>query len=225
MSGWGEFAIAFLAFYGCHMIPARPALRNRLAATLGERGYLVIFSLLSIGLLAWLIIAAAQAPYVALWDRALWQNAVPQIVMLPACLLAAFGMGVKGGLSLGSRTNSPFDRAEPGIAGITRHPLLWALALWSLSHLVPNGDFAHVILFGSFAVSAFLGMAAFDRRTRRRVGEADWQAVRRVTAHVPFASGFRWRGVDRPGLRGLIGVGLYLLLLLLHEPVIGLSPI
>ncbi|MDH3662610.1 MAG: NnrU family protein [Alphaproteobacteria bacterium] len=224
MSGWGKFTVAFLAFYGSHMIPARPAVRRRLAAAFGERGYLVIYSLLSIALLVWLIAAAANAPHVALWERALWQNIVPQIVMLPACLLAAFGIGAEGGLSLGSRKTSPFDPALPGIAGITRHPLLWALALWSLSHLAPNGDLAHVILFGSFAASALFGMSAFDQRSRRNMGDADWREVRASTAFVPFARGLECRGTDRPWLRGFIGVGLYLTLLLLHEPLMGLSP-
>lgn len=224
MSGWGEFMIVFLAFYASHMIPARPAIRGRLAAALGERCYLLLYAALSILLLVWLIGAAARAPFVALWERALWQNLVPQILMFPVCLLAAFGIGARGGLSLGSRADPAFELARPGITAITRHPLLWALALWSIAHLAPNGDLAHIILFGSFALTAWLGMAVFDRRARRRYGEEHWRQVLRGTAFFPFARGFDCRGIDRPWLRGLFGAGLYGAFLILHAPLIGVSP-
>ena len=208
MLDWSEFIVAFLAFYGSHMIPARSAVRGRLAGALGERSYLLLYTSLSILLLAWLIEAAARAPHVTLWERTAWQNFVPLITMLPASLLAAFGMGTRGGLSLGSQAKYPFDSTRPGIAAITRHPLLWALALWSLAHLAPNGDLAHVILFGSFALTALLGMVVFDRRARRRLGDACWREVLQTTAFMPFARGFGGHGVDRPWQRALLGGGL-----------------
>jgi uncharacterized membrane protein len=225
MSDWSAFALALLAFYGSHMIPARPAIRARLTAALGRPLYLLAYGAISILLLGWLVAAAAQAPHLPLWERAAWQNLVPQILMLPACLLAAFGMGAAGGLSLGGRDSVPLDCARPGSAAITRHPLLWALLLWALAHLAPNGDLAHVILFGSFALTAALGMAAFDRRTRRRLGEGHWQEVVRATAFLPLARGARAPGLDRPWLRVAVALGVYAALLLLHEPVIGLSPL
>lgn len=224
MSGWGEFTFAFLVFYGSHMIPARPTIRGRLVAVLGELFYLLLYAALSILLLAWLIGASARAPHVTLWERAAWQNLVPLILMLPACLLTSFGIGAKGGLSLGSRMQSPFDPARPGIAAITRHPLLWALAFWSLAHLAPNGDLAHGLLFGSFALTALLGMIAFDRRTRRRLGHTHWQDVLRTTAFIPLERGFFGRGLDHPWLRAALGVAIYCAILLVHAPIIGVSP-
>ena len=38
--------------------------------------------------------------------------------------------------------------------------------------LVPNGDLAHVILFGTFAGFALLGQRLIDRRKRREMGKA-----------------------------------------------------
>lgn len=225
MSDWSEFIIAFLAFYGSHMIPAQPAIRSRLAATLSERYYLILYASLSILLLAWLIEAAARAPHVTLWERTTWQNLVPLITMLPACLLTAFGIGTRGGLSLGSQAKYPFDPTRPGIATITRHPLFWALVLWSLAHIAPNGDLAHVILFGSFALTALLGMVAFDRRARRRLGDACWQEVLQTTTVIPFARGFSGHRVDRPWRGVFLGIGIYGALLVLHAPIIGASPI
>lgn len=214
----------FLAFYGSHMIPARPTLRRRLAAAMGVRIYLLLYALVSILLLAWLIDAAARAPFVSLWERAAWQNLVPLILMLPACGLAVFGIGAGGGLSLGSRMQLPFDPALPGIAGVTRHPLLWALALWSFAHLAPNGDLAHVLLFGSFGLTALLGTIAFDRRTRRRLGDESWQAVLGATAFMPFARGLGRGGFDHFWLRAFLSVAIYGALLASHAPIIGVSP-
>jgi len=188
MLAWSEFIVAFLAFYGSHMIPAQPAIRGRLAVALEERCYLLLYTSISILLLDWLIGAAARAPYVALWERAAWQNLVPLILMLPACLLAVFGIGASGGLSLGSQMQDPFDPAKPGIARITRHPLLWALMLWSLAHLAPNGDLAHVILFGSFASTSWLSMVLFERRARRRLGDARWQEAIEAATHEMIAA-------------------------------------
>ena len=224
MSGWGEFTAVFLAFYASHMIPAQPAIRGRLMTVLGKRFYMLLYALLSILLLAWLIGAATRAPFSPLWERAQWQSLLPQVLMLPACLLATFGAGARGGLSLGSQAETRLDPARPGIAAITRHPLLWALAFWSLGHLAPNGDLAHIILFGSFALTALLGMAAFDRRAKRRYEDKHWRQVLKVTAFFPCGSGFDCGGVDRPWLRGFFGILLYVTILALHAPLIGVSP-
>jgi uncharacterized membrane protein len=51
-------------------------------------------------------------------------------------------------------------------------PLL--LALWSGAHVAPNGDVAHVVLFGLFAGFALAGMGMADRRKRRLMGDAEW---------------------------------------------------
>ena len=104
-----------------------------------------------------------------------------------ACLLAAFGLGVPNPLSFGGSAGR-FDPARPGIAGLVRHPLLWVFALWAASHAVPNGDLAHLLLFGTFTAMALLGMVAIDRRKRRQMGEAEWARLAARTAFWPFAN-------------------------------------
>jgi uncharacterized membrane protein len=44
-----EVLLALALFLAAHSIPARPAVRGRLVATLGERPYLLLYSLLSLG--------------------------------------------------------------------------------------------------------------------------------------------------------------------------------
>jgi uncharacterized membrane protein len=225
--GWTEFALAALAFFASHALPARTRMR-RLAAAIGERTYLALYSLLSLVVLGWLIAAAGRAPHVPLWGPAPWQAWVPSLAMPIACLLATFGIGAVNPFSFAGRRPEAFDPDRPGIAGVTRHPLLVAVLLWAGSHLVANGDLAHVLLFGSFAAFAAVGMVDLDRRRRRDWGAAEWDRRARRTGLVPGAALFagRWRPHGPPDRRRLaLGLGLWLALLGLHPVGIGVSPL
>lgn len=227
-SGWMELALAFAIFLASHSVPVRPAIRRRLVDLLGERGYLALYSLISLLALALLIAAAGRAPYVELWPLETWHLSVPHVAMAAACLLIALAVGVPNPLSFGGSAPETFDPERPGIVGLTRHPLLWALVLWALSHAVANGDLAHVLVFGGFAAFAVMGMFAIDRRLRRRMGDDEWQRLARRTSVFPFAALIdgRWRPSVQPPsgkvtLRVLAAIALYMTLRMLHEPVIG----
>lgn len=227
MSGWDEFASAFAVFLLSHAVPARPAVRRQLASLLGERGYLLVYSLVSVVVLAWLIAAAGGAPVVLLWPYAAWQPWGVNLVMPVACLLVAFGIGAPNPLSFGG-TARGFDPAHPGIVGVARHPLLLALALWAGTHAVANGTLAHLLLFGSLASFAILGMHVIDRRKRRLMGEAEWARLAARSSFWPIAAlvSGRWRPDAAPGLaRAALGLLLWLSLLALHPPMIGVSPL
>lgn len=228
MSGWFGFALAYAAFLLSHAIPMRPRVKARLASAFGQRGYLIGYVAVSVALLAWLIHAANNAPYVPLWDYAPWQRWVPNLAMPVVCLLVAFALGAPNPLSFGGSRPQEFDPGRPGIAGVTRHPILWALALWAGAHLVPNGDLAHAILFGGFVIMALSGMRAIDRRNRRRLGEAEWARLTAGTSAFPLSAliGGRWRPCGMPDLRRVaIAVVVWAALLALHGPIIGVSPL
>ena len=47
----------------------------------------------------------------------------------------------------------------PGrIKATLKHPMLAAIKVWALAHLIANGDLAGLLLFGGFLVWAVLGM-------------------------------------------------------------------
>jgi uncharacterized membrane protein len=228
LAPWGEFILAFLAFLAWHLLPVRPRIRAALCNLVGERVYITVYSAVSLILLAWLIAASGQAPFVELWAFAPWQMWAPNIAMPAACLLIAFGAGASNPFSFGGHNASAFDPERPGIAGVTRHPILLAIVLWAASHAIPNGDLAHVLLFGTFTLAGIAGMLAIDRRVRGRRGATEWQQLAARTSLLPgsaLLSG-RWR----PDPRGLswqrlaVAALLYAGLMLLHEPVIGVSP-
>lgn len=217
MAGWAEYIAAFITFFVSHSIPVRPAVKSWLKARLGAAGFGMGYSLLSIAVLSWLIIAAGRAPFVPLWGWAPWQNLVPLVAMGVTVAIGALAVGRPNPLSFGGARNGEFDPAQAGIVAWLRHPLLAALMLWALSHIAPNGDLAHVILFGTFAAFAALGMRMIDRRKQRDLGKAHWARLAAARRAI--------RPSRAAGLRLLIGAALYLGLLLAHGPVLGVHPL
>ena len=215
MTAWAELALAFVLFTGAHALPARPAVRQGLTRRLGTRAYLLLYSAVSLLLLGWLIAAAGRAPYLPLWEPAAWQAHTALAAMAAACVLLSLAAGRPNPFSFGGGDPTRFDPHRPGIVGLTRHPLLLAVALWAGAHLLANGDLGHLLLFGAFLVMAVGGMAILDRRNRRRLGPA-WHEFAATRAPTPL-----------PGdaLRLLLAAILFAALLILHPAVIGVDPL
>jgi uncharacterized membrane protein len=228
LPGWHELIFAFATFFLSHILPARPTVREWLIRLAGKNCYLWAYAALSIILFGWLIVAADRAPYIALWQFSPWQTWIPNVAMPFACLLLAFGIATPNPLSIASHNDETFDPESPGIAGVTRHPVLWAAAFWAFAHVVPNGDLAHLLMFGSFGAFSLLGMLAIDTRNQRRLGIAKWNYLSRNTSLVPLfgLAGGRWRLSFRPSdlVRLIIATSLYVGSLALHQSIIGVSP-
>lgn len=227
MGGWLEFVAALAIFIVAHLLPVRPTVRRRLVGLISERRFTAGYSAISLGLLAWLIVAAGRAPYVELWPFEPWQLWVPNAVMPFVCLLLALSIGAPNPLSFGSARNEAFDPAQPGIVGFVRHPILWSLTLWSLAHLVPNGNLAHTILFGLFACMALLGMQIIDNRKKRQLGDAEWSRLAGSTSNWPLTAitTGRWRmATTLPWRRLAAALALYLALAFSHQAIIGVAP-
>ncbi len=226
---WTGFAAATAAFLATHVVPARPAIRGALRERLGARTYMALYSVVSLATFAWLIAAAGRAPHVWLWTFEPWQVWVPNIAMPIACLLAVYGVAGGNPFSLGGGNGAGFDPERPGIAGLTRHPLLWAVTLWAGAHIVPNGGVAHVILFGLFALFGLAGMVVLDARQRRQWGPELWARRAAQTSFFPFAAllSGRWcgEGLRADPARLAAALALYLALLFLHPLIIRVSPL
>lgn len=218
--------LAAAVFLAIHLfVSGLPAVRGALVRLIGERPYLGLFSLASVGTIVWLAGAYASAEPIPLWYLGSGARHVALLVM-PFALLLAIGsltvknptaVGMAGGVGAGSAT---------GILKITRHPLMWGIALWSLVHLAANGDAASLILFGTMLVLALVGPLMIDAR-RRRAGGDGWAAYEAATSVVPFvaiAAGrtrlqFNEIGWWRIGLALL----LYVVLLWLHPKLFGVA--
>lgn len=222
-----SLAVAAVFFIVSHFTLSHPPMRGALVARFGEKTFRVAYGIVALGAIIWLVKAYNTAPYVELWPMANWMRHVPLGVMPFAAILLVAGVTARNPTAMyWSRT--AMDESIPGILMVTRHPVMWAVALWALAHLAPNGDLASLIFFTAFAGLALAGMPAIDRRRRAMMGEA-WKTFEAVTSVAPFAAvaggrakvSLRQIGV----LRIAGGVLLYGLLLFAHQAVIGVSPL
>ena len=227
MTGWTEYGLALTMFIASHFLPRIGGLRERLIDAVGRREYFSVYGVLSIVLLVWVVSAAIRAPHVDLWPQLPWTRWVPNVAMPIAMILVTCGIGPCQPFTLGGRRGAEFDPTRPGFAAVSRHPLFLALALWSGAHLVPNGDLAMVILFGSFLVMALAAIPAFDARARRTLGgeAGTFFANTAILSPTPLMRR-DWLSANAraTAIRAGVGLSLWIALLHLHAMVIGVTP-
>ena len=223
-----HLALAAAAFIGVHFLTGS-AIRSRIVAVIGEMNWLGLFSVVSILLLGWTIWAYGDAPYVELWPDTVWARWLALLVMPVAWVLVVCGYLTPNPTAAGiGEAVLRSDNPARGIIRITRHPLMWGIVLWALSHIPANGDAASVILMGAMALLALGGMPAMDAKFHAHKGE-DWKRLERVTSTIPFAAILQGRS---PGVtlaeigwwRIGLGLGFYVVFLLAHEWAIGVPP-
>lgn len=130
-----------------HFFPAAlPAARNRLAGRLGAGPYRGLFSL-AILLSLVLMVVGWRSSSVQPWytPPLLGNPLVPLLVLLAFFLFAA--------------ANAPGNTKR-----FLRHPMLTGTILWSLAHLLANGDNRSVVLFGGLALWALVSILLINRR-------------------------------------------------------------
>jgi uncharacterized membrane protein len=221
-----EFCIALTAFLAAHLIPASRSLRARLILLMGRTAYLTVYSILSLFLLGWLIMAAQRADTVWLWDPAPWQWHVPFVAMPMATFLLIAGLVSANPLSISLRGGT-----EPGpITVVTRHPVLWAFLIWAVAHIPPNGTLVALLLFGAMALFSVLGFVLLDVKARKRLGAERWRTLAAGTSVLPFAALLsgqaRWHALRSLVLPALIAAAAYVWFALQgHALLIGADPL
>lgn len=179
-----NFLAAFAVFLVLHMVPAWPALRQRLITLFGRRTYFSVYSLLSIVALIWVFQAALALDFIPLWEPAPWQAWVTFVLAPFGVFLVLAGLFSENPLSVSIFQGTAKKSA---IVAITRHPVLWGFLLWALGHVVANGDLRSLVLFGGFALFALGGFFMVEKRARRRLGDG-WAANSKGTSIWPFAA-------------------------------------
>lgn len=140
-----------------------------------------------------------------------------------AFLFAVIGIMTPSPTKVGMESRLDPEMAR-GMVRITRHPFLWGVALWAVTHLIVNGDLASLILFGTFLVLTIGGTAAIDAKRRRKSPE-QWERFVQVTSSVPFAAIARGGNRLAPALaeigpwRIIVAVALYAATFYLHGRV------
>jgi uncharacterized membrane protein len=118
-------------------------------------------------------------------------------------------------------------REVTGILRITRHPFLWAVALWAAFHLATNGDAASVILFGTFLVLAVAGTFSIDAKRARKMADG-WIGFAGRTSNFPFVAIFAGRNSLKLGelltYRQAVALVVFVILLFTHAWLFSASP-
>ena len=174
-------------WWGVHFVPSlAPGLRVQLVAKMGLGAYKGLFSVLIITSLVLIVLG--------------WRGTPPEIVYLPP----AWGRHVTMALMVIALLLFFAARLPNNLKRVLRHPQLSGVALWSLAHLLSNGELRSLVLFGGLGVWALLQMLAINRRA------GEW--VR--PAPVPAVRNFVWVGV---------ALVIYGLLLYLHKYIAGVA--
>jgi uncharacterized membrane protein len=144
--------LGLVLFIGVHSVRiVAEDWRTRTIARIGPqpwKGAYSVVSLMGFVLIVWGFSQARMAP-VQLWSPplALRHLAAPLTLIAFVLLVAAYIPG-------------------NGIKARVHHPMVLAIKVWALAHLLANGNLAHVLLFGSFLVWAVLSFSAARRRDR-----------------------------------------------------------
>jgi uncharacterized membrane protein len=138
-----------LVFALVHLLPSVPRWREALIARLGLGPYKGLFTLVSLAGLALIVAGKMQAPLVPLWEPAASGYEAPRWAM-PLSFVLLAGAYLPGNLRR-----------------MTRHPMLWGVMLWAVSHLFANGDLASVLIFAAFGGYSLLAMWSQSRRGAR----------------------------------------------------------
>jgi uncharacterized membrane protein len=186
--------IGLILFFAIHLVPANVELKNGLIARFGNGGYKAIFGVFSLVGLALIVLGYYKLQLhpgknPILWDPPTWTRHLALALMLPA-MIALVATYIPSHIHV-----------------MLKLPMLVAIKIWALAHLLANGDLAALVLFGSF-----LAFAVYDRISVKKRGDLG-----------PLGKG------SGPWINDVIvvvlGVALYALIVLyLHQLVIGVSP-
>lgn len=187
--------LSLVLFIGLHLIRViAPGFRRQMIEKFGKPVWGAVHGILGVVTLLFLAYAFNQARgmYGYLYEPPVWMAHITITLMLIAmiCLVAGF-------LPAGH------------IRAKLKFPLLVAIKLWALSHLLANGEPEAVVLFVAFLAWAVLLRISMKQRLRR--GE--------ITLPVFVSAKYDLLAV-------VIGVALWgLIIWKLHELVIGVAPI
>jgi uncharacterized membrane protein len=159
-----HLAVATIMFVVSHFVMSGP-LRAALIAKMGTQPFLLLYSFVSIGTLAWAIIVFDRADAnEALWNGMHplpWLLASVLTIVALALLLPSFvrNPALPGNNAAGLGTVIP-----SGVFKITRHPMMWGIALWALAHIIAAPTGRSIVLMAGMIVLALLGSHFQDKR-------------------------------------------------------------
>jgi uncharacterized membrane protein len=135
-----------IVFFAMHLVPAAPGLHATLKARFGTWGWKGIMAVMSIIGFVLIVIGWQRTGFIAVYSPPAWGHEVTRFIMLPALILLVAAY------------------VPNNLKRVTRHPMLWGTVLWSVGHLLANGDLRSLLVFGTFLAWALFDMWSCNRR-------------------------------------------------------------
>ena len=220
MSSTLAIALLWAGFAGSHICLSSMPVRSRLVATIGERPFLALYSLVAFALfipLVWIYLANVHAGgqfwNVAVGPAGRW---LLYLGMGAAFVLVVSSLVQPNPSLLGSKGGE-----ARGIFRIARHPLFMGIALWAALHLVVNGAASDVVFFGGMLAFSVVGARHQDQR-KLATNVPGYREFHAATPFLPFTGRQTLRGLrELPPLGVAIGVGLSVVLRVFHSTLFG----
>jgi uncharacterized membrane protein len=152
--------LGIVVFLGVHSLTAFRETRTGLIERFGAGPFKGIYSLAALAgfaLIVWGFSRYRAEGLITVWTPPTWTRHLTIALMWFAFVALAC-----------------INPARGRIRGWLRHPMLVAVKIWALAHLLANGDAGGMLLFGSF-----LAWAVFDRIAVKKRGD---MGARRITS-------------------------------------------
>lgn len=184
--------LGLIIFLGVHSLSiVAEHQRNRMVQRLGEgpfKGLYSLVALLGLVLLIWGYGQARLEP-VVVYTPPMWMRHLSMVLLIPVFPLL-------------------FATYLPGrIQRALKHPMLVAVKLWAVAHLLANGMLADILLFGGFLAWAVVDRISLKRRAPRATPELPYKPMNDVIAIAA----------------GLVVYALFVVWL--HRVLIGVAPV
>jgi uncharacterized membrane protein len=205
---------ASVAFVGTHFALSHP-LRAPIVARIGEKGFLLVYSLVALTSFVWMVIAFRAAPTVDLPGSGDIGWAVATLLTLPALLLFLGSLSKNPALP-NPGSPKPITRAPTGVFAVTRHPMMWGFALWAIAHIILWWSTRTLIVASAILLLALVGAHLQDRKKEALLGQS-WTAWEAQTSYWP-----RWGALPGAGaILWLIALALWLVITWSHLHAAG----
>lgn len=179
-------AAATAAFVGSHFLLSHP-LRRPLVQAIGEKGFLALYSIVA-AVTLWAISwtygkAPATMPLWAVGDG-LWTVVTIAMLIASVMLLGSF---VRNPALPGGAAGAAASASANGVYGITRHPMMWAFAIWGACHILVYPVAKNIVVAVAIMILALVGAALQDRK-KAALDPQGWPAWQARTSYWPFAA-------------------------------------
>lgn len=195
LQGLIVLALATAAFIGSHFLLSH-MLRRWAVAKFGLTGFRLVYSAVAMVLLMAILVAYHLAPKVpVLWssDNLLLQVVFCVVGYFAVALFVASLFGNPG--LIGANLNGLSIRQPEGVFRITRHPMMFAIAIWCIVQVMLVPSARNVIACSGFVVLALVGARLQDAKNTAQSGR-EW---RQWVSRTPF-----WPDIRRIGGLGTI---------------------